>query len=64
MVTIRGEAEEPTEIKNMLEKKVKDVENKVVLASYGEIWHDVINFRSHFNKKDFLTGLVFGLGNN
>ena len=49
----------------MLEKKLKVVsvvENKVVLASYGE--NDVINFRSHFNKKDFLTGLVFGLGNN
>ena len=62
-----GEAEEPTEMKNKLEKKLKDVsvvENKVVLASYGEIWNDVINFRSHFNMRDFLTGLVFGLGNN
>ena len=59
--------EEPTEMKNMLEKKPADtnvVENKVSLASYGEIWRDILTFRSHFNKKDFLTGLVFGLGNN
>ena len=66
-ITAMGEAEEATEMKNMSDKKPEDtnfVENKVALASYGEIWHDIINFRSHFNKTDFFTGLVFGLGNN
>ena len=56
-------AEEPY----MLDKKPEDtnvLEKKVALASYGEIWQDIRNFRSYFNKKDFITGLVFGLGKN
>ena len=58
---------EPSEIKNMLENKSKHmnvVETKVAVASYREIWHDIINFRGHFNKKDFSIGLISGLGNN
>ena len=49
--------EEPIEMKNILEKKPVDT-----IASYGEIWHDILDFRSNFNKKDFWTRLVFGLG--
>ena len=45
-------------------KDVNVVENKIAVASYGEIWRDTVDYWSHFNQKDFLTGLVFGLGNN
>ena len=29
----------------------------------NQIWSDIINFRSHFNKTDCITALFFGLGN-
>ena len=56
-----GEIMKMLDNKNLKEKKA--AEDKVALASYSEIWRDVINFRSHFNMKDCLTGLVLGLGN-
>ena len=43
-------------------KEDKAAGDKVALASYREIWGDVINFRSCFNMKDCFTGLVFSLG--
>ena len=28
----------------------------------NQIWSDIINFRSHFNRTDCITALLFGLG--
>ena len=46
-----------------ISEEKKRAENMVGQVSYKEILHDISNFQSHFNKKDFLSGAVFGLGN-
>ena len=42
-------------------EEAKDDDGHIALPKANEIWSDIINFRSYFNKKDFLTGLIFGL---
>ena len=46
-----------------ISEEKKSDENIVGQVSYQEILHDISNFRSHFNKKTFITGVVFALGN-
>ena len=58
--------EKSLEMSNRLERipeEKETVENKVAQESSQEILNDILYFRAYFNKKDFITGLVFGLGN-
>ena len=58
-------SEEPLEMSNLVERiseEKETVENKVAQEG-SQILNDILNFRAHFEKNEFITELVFGLGN-